>query len=52
MNPLPRKIYCPANVLPEKRLVVVQVVELDQYQKGIHTADFLDLVRQVVIFAH
>ncbi len=39
-------------ILPEKRLVVVQVVELDQYQKGIHTADFLDLVRQVVIFAH
>lgn len=38
-------------ILPEKRLVVAQVVELDQSQKGIRTTDFLDLVRQVMNFA-
>ncbi|MBR0720847.1 serine hydrolase domain-containing protein [Bradyrhizobium manausense] len=35
-------------IVPEKRLVAVQVVELDQSQKGIHSATFLDLVRQIV----
>lgn len=35
-------------IVPEKRLVAVQVVELDRSQKGIHTATFLDLLRQVV----
>lgn len=35
-------------IVPERRLVAVQVVELDQSQKGIHTATFLDLLRQVV----
>ncbi len=35
-------------VVPEKRLVVAQVVELDQGRTGIHTTDFLDLVREVM----
>lgn len=34
-------------IVPEKHLVAVQVVELDQRQKGIHSATFLDLVRQI-----
>lgn len=38
-------------IVPEKRLVVAQVVELDQSQKGIHTATFLDFVRQIITFA-
>lgn len=38
-------------IVPEKHLVAVQVVELDERQKGIHSATFLDLVRQVATFA-
>jgi len=38
-------------IVPERRLVAVQVVELDERQKGIHTATFLDFVRQVMTFA-
>ncbi len=34
-------------IVPEKHLVAVQVVELNERQKGIHSATFLDLVRQV-----
>lgn len=37
-------------IVPGKRLVAIQVVELDQRQKGIHTATFLDLVQQVMGF--
>lgn len=39
-------------IVPEKRLIAVQVVELDESQKGIHSATFLDLVRQVATFAN
>lgn len=35
-------------IVPEKHLVAVQVVELDQSQKGIHSTIFLDLVRQMM----
>jgi len=35
-------------IVPEKHLVAVQVVELDQGQPGIHSATFLDLVQQVL----
>ncbi|WFU76744.1 serine hydrolase [Bradyrhizobium sp. CB2312] len=34
-------------IVPEKRLVAVQVVELNERQQGIHSATFLELVRQV-----
>ena len=37
-------------VLPEKRLVVVEVVELDRNQKGVGATDFLDLVRKIATF--
>ncbi|WP_312015380.1 serine hydrolase [Bradyrhizobium manausense] len=37
-------------IVPEKHLVAVQLVELDQSQKGIHTTTFLDLVRQILTF--
>ncbi|MDA9409417.1 amide hydrolase [Bradyrhizobium sp. CCBAU 51745] len=39
-------------IVPEKRLVAVQLVELDRSQKGIHSATFLDLVRQIVTMAN
>jgi CubicO group peptidase (beta-lactamase class C family) len=39
-------------VLPEKRLVVVEVVDLGRHTNGIRTRDFLDLVRKVATFAH
>ncbi|MBC9883595.1 serine hydrolase [Bradyrhizobium sp. INPA01-394B] len=35
-------------IVPEKRLVAVQVVDLDAQQRGIHSATFLDLVRQIM----
>jgi len=35
-------------IVPEKHLVAVQLVELDQGQPGIHSATFLDLVQQVL----
>ncbi|MGY4624220.1 hypothetical protein [Bradyrhizobium sp. USDA 4486] len=35
-------------IVPEKRLVAVQLVELNERQQGIHSATFLDLVRQVM----
>lgn len=38
-------------IVPEKHLVAVQVVELNERQQGIHSTTFLDLVRQVVTFA-
>ncbi|MGY4504680.1 hypothetical protein ACVWYH_008637 [Bradyrhizobium sp. GM24.11] len=39
-------------IMPDKRLVAVQVVELNEHQQGIHSATFLDLVRQIVTFAN
>lgn len=39
-------------IMPEKRLVAVQVVELNGHQRGIHSTTFLDLVRQIVTFAN
>jgi CubicO group peptidase (beta-lactamase class C family) len=35
-------------IVPEKHLVAVQVVELDEHQQGIHSTTFLDLLRQVI----
>ncbi|MCG2640089.1 MULTISPECIES: serine hydrolase [Bradyrhizobium] len=35
-------------IVPEKRLVAVQVVELNERQQGIHSTTFLDLVRQIM----
>ncbi|MBW7968836.1 serine hydrolase [Bradyrhizobium sp. BR 10289] len=35
-------------IVPEKHLVAVQVVDLNERQRGIHSATFLDLVRQVM----
>ncbi|WP_439410089.1 serine hydrolase [Bradyrhizobium sp. DASA03076] len=39
-------------IVPEKRLVAVQLVELDRSQKRIHSATFLDLVPQIVTLAN
>ncbi|MFC4836848.1 hypothetical protein ACFPFP_00325 [Bradyrhizobium sp. GCM10023182] len=39
-------------IVPEKRLVAVRVVELNERQQGIHSTTFLDLVRQVVTFVN
>ena len=37
-------------IVPEKHLIAVQVVELDERQKGIHSSTFLELLRQVMSF--
>jgi CubicO group peptidase (beta-lactamase class C family) len=39
-------------ILPEKRLVVVEVVELDRNSTGVKTMDFLDLVRKIATAVH
>jgi len=39
-------------ILPEQRLVVVEVVELDRNPKGVRAIDFLDLVRRIATFVH
>jgi CubicO group peptidase (beta-lactamase class C family) len=39
-------------ILPEKRLVVVEVVELDGNSNGVRTTDFLDLVGKITKLVH
>jgi len=39
-------------VLPEKQLVVVEVVELNRNSNGVRTRDFLDLVGKIATFLH